>query len=83
MYLFANSPTVDTLACKPTPPQLVAASCGACERPTLLFTYTPLSFEAKVGHVFVQVPSHPLTLDPHSFLPQNTRKSGEAKIKKP
>jgi len=36
MYLFANSPTVDTLACKPTSQQLVTASCGACERPTLL-----------------------------------------------
>jgi len=35
MYLFANSPTVDTLACKPTSPQSVAASCSACERPTL------------------------------------------------
>jgi len=36
-YLFANRPTVETIACKPTSPQLVAVSCGARERPTLLF----------------------------------------------
>jgi len=34
MHLFTNSPTVDTLACKPTSSQLVAVSCGACERCT-------------------------------------------------
>jgi len=38
MYLFANSPTVDTLVCKPTSAQLVAVSCGACEQPKFLFT---------------------------------------------
>jgi len=37
MYSFANSPTVDMIACKPTKPQSVAVSCGAFEYPTLLF----------------------------------------------
>jgi len=37
MYLFANSPTVDTIACKPTYPQSVAVSCGAFDRSTFLF----------------------------------------------
>ena len=37
MYLFANSSTVDTIACKPAQPQSVAVSCDAFERPTLLF----------------------------------------------
>ena len=34
MYLFANSPTVDAIAiaCKPIPPQLVAASCAHAQR---------------------------------------------------
>ena len=37
MNLFANSSTVDMIACKPTKPQSVAVSCGAFEHPTVLF----------------------------------------------
>jgi len=37
MHLFANSPTVDTIAYKPASPQLVAVSCCACECLTLCF----------------------------------------------
>jgi len=31
MYLFASSPTSDTIACKPTWSQLVVVSCCECE----------------------------------------------------
>jgi len=38
MYLFANSLTVDTIACQHTSQQLVAVSGCSCEISTLLFT---------------------------------------------
>jgi len=38
MYLFANSVKADTIACKPTSPQLVAVSCAHAHTQHFWFT---------------------------------------------